>query len=1061
MRPKYLVMEAFGSYGKRTEIDFTHPKQNLFLITGDTGSGKSTIFKAIVFALYGRATSGDARKNEADFQSNFASSDKAPYVSLTFTVGNEEEEYRIERYGAYWHTTKKGTRTRRAEQKTLFLPDGTEYPPKEIDRKIDSLIGLTREQFMQVIMIAQGEFMKVVRADSNTRRDIFRRLFGTEMYADLTQRLKEMRSGQEGRMKEYQSKMRAVLTHIKISPHYAKEEAGEALQELLDLLLREEEMNIVDVTDACERIQAMNEYLEKSSHALDEKRRIAAQHADRALQKLTNEESREQIFLRIEEQEAKERSLLERKPEMEEKERLHQSILEAFSWKKIAEPRAEAARDLEQSLSIIEDSKKNLPEAEAEVRESEKRADQQKKSTEEAKERFRRCETEVRESRQILSKREEVMKAIRREEKATAAARESLESLLKEREALEEEFKNGDKRLLELGDTASSLLAASGREEALSEAFKRQERVRTRTKEMKTAAAEAEEANREYQRMMASFIEQERKVSMDRKALLDEQAGILAQGLKEGEPCPVCGSKEHPSPAMPTGDVPTKEILEKEEEELRESRKKLESLSSRSGEKKSAFIQKKEQREEALHTYFEQVASLCSSEDQGILLSKSLEEADAVLETEAKALKQQKEKLQENHEEALRIKKRREKGEEKLDELAEETAEEERTLTASKATQRTLLEQLENLEKPPYENLNEVEALLHTYREEAEKSQKNAEQATLECEEKKKRALALQNRLDMETNRLPELKKRLEDREASAEKWMREHTMTSEQAEILLEEHSEEEAETLRTVLNDYQDRLTKIQSALAENRLAVGDAPRPNLEILSQEKNRLAEEKAAAENRYYELIHDLEVDRKAEQDLMTIRKNRLADSKRYDAIQSLYRSLSGNTTGGRMDIETYIQRRYLSEILHAANERFTRMTDGQFEMRMESLEKAGEGKNRGLDLIVYSAVTGKEREISSLSGGESFMAALSLALGIGDSIQARSMSIPLDIMFIDEGFGSLDSTSLGEAVRVLQEMTGNQKLIGIISHVETLKQVTDDQLLITKDENGSSAKWV
>ena len=163
----------------------------------------------------------------------------------------------------------------------------------------------------------------------------------------------------------------------------------------------------------------------------------------------------------------------------------------------------------------------------------------------------------------------------------------------------------------------------------------------------------------------------------------------------------------------------------------------------------------------------------------------------------------------------------------------------------------------------------------------------------------------------------------------------------------------------------------------------------------------------------------------------------------------------SGNVSGSRMDLETFVQRYYLERILYAANRRFQEMSAGQFELRMYDLKKAGEGKNRGLDLMVYSTVTGKEREVRTLSGGESFMAALSLALGMADQIKQSSAAINLDMMFIDEGFGSLDEHSRNQAVRVLQEMAEGSRLIGIISHVSELKQEIEDQMIVTKDENG------
>ena len=179
-----------------------------------------------------------------------------------------------------------------------------------------------------------------------------------------------------------------------------------------------------------------------------------------------------------------------------------------------------------------------------------------------------------------------------------------------------------------------------------------------------------------------------------------------------------------------------------------------------------------------------------------------------------------------------------------------------------------------------------------------------------------------------------------------------------------------------------------------------------------------------------------------------------------HTKLDNLYRLVTGKVAGSRMDLETYVQRYYLERILYAANLRFSEMSAGQFELRMYDLDKAGEGKNKGLDLMVYSSVTGKEREVRTLSGGESFMAALSLALGMADQIQERSAAVNLDVMFIDEGFGSLDDHSRNQAVRVLMNMAGGSKLIGIISHVTELKQEIDNQLVVTKDDEGSHVRW-
>ena len=234
-----------------------------------------------------------------------------------------------------------------------------------------------------------------------------------------------------------------------------------------------------------------------------------------------------------------------------------------------------------------------------------------------------------------------------------------------------------------------------------------------------------------------------------------------------------------------------------------------------------------------------------------------------------------------------------------------------------------------------------------------------------------------------------------------------------------------------------------------------------PDLEALS-EASREAEAALSAAQEALKGVSALDQTVRAALDaLRPILEQRGLAAREQARLDDLYSRLAGKVSGSRMDIETYAQRCYLERILRSANARFLEMSAGQFELRMVPEEMAGEGKNRGLDLMVYSAVTGREREIRTLSGGESFMAALSLALGMADEIQARSAAIHLDIMFIDEGFGSLDDHARDQAVRVLQRMAGGSKLIGIISHVTELKHEIEDQLVVTRDERGSHTRWV
>ena len=277
---------------------------------------------------------------------------------------------------------------------------------------------------------------------------------------------------------------------------------------------------------------------------------------------------------------------------------------------------------------------------------------------------------------------------------------------------------------------------------------------------------------------------------------------------------------------------------------------------------------------------------------------------------------------------------------------------------------------------------------------------------------------------------------------------------------LLTETYREESVERLREETGSYRSSRKAAADLRDSMREAIGNRKTPDREKLEREAEQ-AEERLEAAERARTMIRTLRKDNEevyqSLQPRMEERRQAVSEHGRLDA---LYRMVSGNVSGSRMDLETYVQRYYLERILRAANRRFREMSAGQFELRMYGLEKAGEGKNRGLDLMVYSNVTGKEREVRTLSGGESFMAALSLALGMADQIRQSSAAIHLDMMFIDEGFGSLDEHSRNQAVKVLLRMAEGSRLIGIISHVTELKQEIEDQLIVTKDETGSHVRW-
>lgn len=357
-------------------------------------------------------------------------------------------------------------------------------------------------------------------------------------------------------------------------------------------------------------------------------------------------------------------------------------------------------------------------------------------------------------------------------------------------------------------------------------------------------------------------------------------------------------------------------------------------------------------------------------------------------------------------------------------------------------------------------------------------SEKEADEVLAEAQQKKASAESAYAKADKEKSRLeeektgtqtgivrcerelPERKKEAEAKQQKYDLYIEEKDISKLEWQTLVEQYSMDAMEEMRQKREDYQNQKTMYQSRYETAKETVGEKGKPDIEKLSEEL-KAAEEQSKLAGR---AVNEWEISNQKDTEILgaveEIWSGRQQVLEQHNRITRLYTVISGNVSGSRMDLETFVQRYYLERILYAANRRFEEMSAGQFELRMFDEKKAAIGKNKGLDLMVYSNVTGKEREVRTLSGGESFMAALSMALGMADEIQENSAAIHLDMMFIDEGFGSLDEHAREQAVRVLKEMAGGSKLIGIISHVTELKQEMEDQLLITKDEEGSHVRW-
>lgn len=1055
MRPKKLVMQAFGSYGKKTEIDFTKPVQNLFLITGDTGAGKTTIFDAIVFALFGEASSGNNKKSGEELQSQFTDFGNEPFVEFTFTekVGSEEEEYRVKRIPRHKRPYKRGREgfTDEKEKVSLFYADDTEYSQnlKETNARIEEIIKLTKSQFMQVSMIAQGEFMEVLRGDD--KQAIFRKLFDTEIYKELTAQLKLRSDAVKAELKEYSARCELLIGGIRVPKCVIGEYTAFKMKKDVDITDIEKAMEALK--GLCIELSAILEDKEKEDKEVFLKR-------DKINRELTEGRQLLGFFESLIKAEGEVRELEAKKDEIRGKAGLVKEIEGAYETEAIFLSFSEAEKAYQNLLNELALNQEKLPEL---IKSYEKLCIDEEKAKKElstAVERYNTVAEKVRTALELFKSLEEKRKekeVKEAERKRQATAVEEAKKRLTEFESLEKSWTEAVK---EVQDLEKRSLLAENKLRTLSMAESELESLIKKLEILSEDKEKINEYKKAYEKELISFKEAEDELIPKRRLFYELRAGLLARDLlKEGEPCPVCGSISHPMPcALPKGQ---EEIKKEDIDRLEEA---VSGLKDSVNTKLSLYETSKTkavEREEHLRIDRDKLFNLINEELFETRAEAGLDRLKLDLATLKRELLKEQDEVNAKIKELKAIEEKLSTAEEKKTLLKNEaeTARERETETAKEVSGLASL-------------ISEIEAgLLFKSREEAKKAEEEqrenragAEASFKEIEEKSKEAKSLKERTETLIAKLeadcPVFLKNSQTKREEYEKALASHNISEEKWTNLVKEYKRSDKDRLQGEVNAYEGNMKAALGMLANMREAVKDKEKPDIEALEREFIAVDE----AYNVLHKEVEEIRADFRTDRDVLdgiTLSLNGREDAAdKYRVLSGLYARLSGNVTGGRMDIETFVQRQYLEKILISANKRFSSMTGGQFELRTYEIEKAGVGTNKGLDLMVYSYITGKSRDVRTLSGGESFQAALSLALGMADQIQARSGAVRLDMMFVDEGFGTLDNNARNEAVKILKNMAGGSKLIGIISHVNELKQEIEEQLIVTKDENGSKARW-
>ena len=1119
MKPIKLTMQAFGSYGEKTVIDFSVPNQNLFLVTGDTGSGKTTLFDAIVFALYGETGSENNKKSGDELRSQFADEAVQPMVELIFTEmnGAQEEIYTVQRIPRHRRAKKRGSGyVNESEKVTLWMPDGTEYPTKETNEKLESMIGLNKRQFMQVVMIAQGEFMELLRAKSDDKKVIFRKLFDTELFQKIVDEFARRKNEQMAEVIHLWTLCHMEAGHIHIpDAKTLNSEAGmqmkanaqmnvnlhmeanmqEAFMQLATVqkrVMTAKQMSVVDMEELIALLEQVCTYM---SDVCAQKKDIYTQSNAEYLKICDALNNAKHLSVQFELLENAKQILAQCVLEAEQIQKnkvLAVQIKTAYDIDAVYQKQQEMQRRLNVLKEKLTKQQEKLPQISAKCDELEKTEAQADKAQRTAIELWSKVNERVTKALEAFEKMAKTKADIKSQEAVLEKLEKDSAQLQAQITTLETQYEAAKTSQTQLAQIEVILSQWQGKYDAAMQMKADIQLVIAQLSELNYQQKVALQASEKYMKARSIYIKKQNAYQRMQTTFFDAQAGLLAKNLEAGKPCPVCGSTNHPHPHELPEDVLnlTKEMLEKAAADLEKNQKDFEIASEKSNkahtlyEEKEKYLKQQivllceklqvslmtdnEVSEKQLKTILmhysgteaETIPSLDKqiSEEQ-ISLETAVEMIESLFSEYENKLLAQGEQYRADVEKLQKIRAKLQTIETKQEALRVQTEQNNTTKTKAQIALAQSLTVLESYEIPE-DYLNELaaKAVLQQAtdkKEECVQAYKTAAQSLQVAKQEKAQTMVL---IENYLKDLPEYE------EAYAQTITRyKDALEKSQLETwqnIVDNYRMSDIEVLQKSVEDYQLKLASAKSQKASAMQSIGEFVKPDIEALNSQLEVAERAMLEAQTMQNQCMDIYRNNIKVLETLKPKMEERTQMMAALTQLEAMYNLLAGKVSGARMDIETYVQRYYLQHILNAANKRFREMSAGQYELRLYELAQAGDGKNRGLDLMVYSYVTGKMREVRTLSGGESFMAALALALGMADQIQASSSAIHLDVMFIDEGFGSLDEHARAQAVRVLQQMAGESRMIGIISHVTELKQEIEDQLIVKKDDKGSHVHW-
>ena len=1045
MKPLRLTMCAFGPYATRQDIDFTALGENgLFLVAGDTGAGKTTIFDGISYALFGEASGND--RASAMLRSDFADADTETLVQLVFRYQNSE--YTITRKPEQERPKRRGGGTTTQKHfAELVLPDNTVIDRlSEVNERVERILGMNRAQFAQIVMIAQGDFRKLLQSNTREREAILRRIFGTDSYQRLQDDLSKQFHSIEREQARIKERWMAQTEEI-----VAPEDDSEAtmLRSLLnDRSFYQTEAVLEALATYCaEDSKRLGELAEASAALLMERDALAVRREQN--------QRRLRLYQDLRLRQSDIDRLASEEDMWQQRSRHWQLALQGErEVLPVWEMREQARRETHMAKVQLEEAmqeQERAKEVSAEAARQAEQVDQQAESLRHTQLAHQRLQDQLPRIEQAQS----LALTMNSTEQLLHAGETHKAQLIQQQSAIEQQLSQLEAQLQ--GSSENMVLEAHMQEE-----LRLQRQYELQLRELQQLDASVQQAVRNVERVQneytvheQEFVAHEAQYNMHERAYFREQAGFLAQNLQEGIPCPVCGALHHPAPAVLGDHVLSEAELMQHKEQLKLWGDQLQQQRQVCIEAQSAWVSCVKQRAKvaelladatSIEDFLEQLPEHLAKVQQDILSkAKDIDALNGLIrQQQAAALKLQ--DMQDQHKEIQNS----------LAQVDTVVQEKQVELGSMQGTYEGLVGGLS------VTDMQEAEQTLAVWSQQIQESlifATRVQTMLLEAEQAMQRS---QGAVDARTQRLEATDKQLADAEGLFVTTCVASGFEDEAAYISLR-LSSQQLDSLRTSIDAYHQQVREVHADCMrlqeEIEVIVTEATDVDMDGLGEQEQFLEERMQQSEKRRQHMQFRLSRNTRIHEVMQGYVDQRARQATAWSDWKELSDTANGTVSGKeRITFETYVQMSYFQRILQAANMRLSIMTNNRYELRIRE-EAENLRSVTGLELDAWDYYTGKGRNVRSLSGGEAFMASLALALGLSDIVQQTAGGVQCDAMFIDEGFGSLDAESLDAAISILQSVAGHQRIVGIISHVHELRERIDKQILVHGSPTGSSVK--